>query len=61
METSGITVTVRVVVPVIVPEVSVMVLVPALTAVAKPETLIVATDGVADSQLAATAFVLLSL
>ena len=54
-------VTVRVVVPVIVPELAEMVLVPAPTPVARPETLIVATEGVADSQLADTALVLPSL
>jgi hypothetical protein len=61
METSGTTVTVSVVVPVILPELAVMVLVPAATPVARPEVLMVATDGVADNQLAATALVLPSL
>jgi hypothetical protein len=61
MDTSGTAVTVKVVVPVTLPELAEMVLVPAATPVASPETLIVATDWVADSQLADTALVLPSL
>jgi len=51
IDTNGF-VTVSTVVPVIVPEVAVMVVVPTATAVAKPATLMVATAGVAESQLA---------
>ena len=62
IETSGF-VTVRVVVPVIPAELAEIEMVPAHTPVARPETLIVATEGVADSQLAVEvrSFVLLSL
>jgi cysteine synthase len=44
IETRGTTVTVRVVVPTMFPEVAVMLVDPAATAVAKPAVLIVATD-----------------
>lgn len=64
IETRGL-ITVRVMVPVIVPVVvdteAVILLVPAATPVASPEVLMVATDGVSDSQLADTALVLPSL
>jgi hypothetical protein len=53
METSCSAVTVSVVVPVMPPEEAEMVLLPAATPVARPETLIVATEAVADNQLAA--------
>ena len=52
IETSGTGVTVRTVVPVIPAELAEIVVVPAATLVARPETLMVATAGVADSQLA---------
>jgi hypothetical protein len=62
IETSGL-ITIKVVVPTMLPDVAVMLVDPAATEVAKPAVLIVATDWVAESQLAAEVrtFVLPSL